>query len=148
MNMINRKSFSGLVIAVIATACLGFASSGFHKLSRTDVNFTAPAKFENGNVLPAGSYRMVVSGNPQTPQVKFYKEYVGIDGMGEAGLTAKPSLTLEAKGLSEPRKNETTEVDSVIRGDVQVIKSIRPAGLHEELVFGPSGASASATSNR
>jgi hypothetical protein len=144
MKMLGRKSFVGLVAAIVATACLGFASWGFHKSSErgTEVTFPTMTKFNNGAKLPAGTYWMEVPKNSQTPEVKFYKENVQTAEEGAANTTVvggKVMATIKAEIVTQQKKNATTEIDSVARGDAQIVKAIRPAGWDLEVVFGSAG---------
>lgn len=69
MQILNKKSFAGLVAAGLTIACVGFASWGSHKSSerKTNVTFISTAKFNNGDTLPAGTYQMEVAENsPRT----------------------------------------------------------------------------------
>lgn len=128
MQMLVRKSFAGLVAAILATACLGFAAGRSHKSSDrgTDVTFANAMKFKSGDTLPAGTYRMEVPENSPTPKVSFTQN-------GEV------KATVEAKVVTQQKKNEGTEVDSVTEGNVQEVTAIRPIGWEEELVFGSAG---------
>lgn len=123
-----RKSFVGFGVAILATTCLGFAAGGSHtsKERATSVTFSNTAKFNNGTTLPAGTYRMEVSENSQTPAVTFLKD-------------GKVMATTEAKVVTEQKKNDETEIDSVTQGDTNVVTAIRPAGWDEELTFGSGG---------
>ena len=128
MQTLGTKSFAGFVVAIIATTCLGFAAGGSHKSRErgTEVTFASQTKFNSGATLPAGTYRMEVPENFQTPAVTF----------SQAG---KVLATSEAKVVTQQKKNETTEVDSVTQGDAQVLTAIRPSGWDEELIFGSPG---------
>lgn len=153
MKMLGRRSFAGLVAALLATACLGFASWGFHKSSGRGTNVTFPtmAKFNNGATLPAGTYWMEVPKNSQTPEVKFYKEDVqNVEGGGTdtTEVGGKVTATIKAEVVTQPRKNAATEIDSVARGDAQLVKAIRPKGWNESLTFGPGGQQGSANAGR
>ena len=128
MQTLGKKSLTGFVAAILATTCFGFAAGGSHKPSEraTDVTFVSTAKFNNGATLPAGTYRMEVPENSQTPSVTFLHN-------------GKVMATTEAKVVTQPKKNEATEVDTVSQGDAQAVTAIRPAGWDEELVFGSAG---------
>jgi hypothetical protein len=128
MNMVNRKLLAGFGTAFLATACLGFGAWGGHKsLDRgTEVTFINTTKFNNGTTLPAGTYRMEVPENSQTPKVSFYKD-------------GKEMATVDAKVVNEGTKNESTEVESVTQGDAQQVTSIQPSGWHEKIVFESNG---------
>jgi len=132
MLMLSRKSFVGFVAALLATTCLGFAAGGSHKSSErgTNVDFSSKVKFNNGATLLAGTYRIEVSENSQTPAVTFSQ-------------SGKVVATIEAKVVTAQKKNEDTEIDSVTQGDDQVVTAIRPAGWDEELIFGSAGQDAS-----
>ena len=118
------KQSVGLVAALVMMTCLGFGSWGFHKSSdhAATVTFVNTAKFKGGDMLPAGTYRMEVPENSQTPKVTFSKD-------------GKVMATEAAKVVSEQKKNNDTEVDSVTAGNAQLVKTIRPAGWTEALVF-------------
>lgn len=128
MERLSRKSFAGLVAAILATVCLGFAAGGFHKSSErvSDVTFIHMAKFKNGTTLPAGTYLVDVPKDSQTPDVKFYKD-------GKAVATIKANL------VTQEKKNEGTEIDSVSQGNAELVTAIRPAGWNETLIFGSDG---------
>jgi tetraacyldisaccharide-1-P 4'-kinase len=128
MQTLCKKSFAGFAAAILAATCLGFAAGGSHKSSEriSVVTFGSTTKLNNGNMLPAGTYRMEVPENSQTPAVTFSKD-------------GKVMTTIEAKVVTEQKKNDETEIDSVAQGDAQVLTAIRPAGWAEELVFGPAG---------
>lgn len=144
MKMSGRRSFVGLVAAILATACLGFASWGFHKSSErgTEVTFSTMAKFNSGATLPAGTYWMEVPKDSQTPEVKFYKEDVQSaeeGGTDITGVGGKVVATIKAEVVAQPKKNANTEIDTVARGGAQLVRSIRPAGWELEIVFGSAG---------
>jgi len=123
--MLSKRVFTGLAAAILATACLGFGSWGFHKSSDrgTNITFASMTKFNNGTTLPAGTYRMEVPDNSPTPKVEFYKN-------------GKLVATASAKVVSETKKNSHTEVDSVTQGNAQLVRTIRPSGWNERLEFG------------
>lgn len=123
-----KKLFAGFVVAILATTCLGFAAGGSHKSSErgTDVTFSSKTKFNSGDTLPAGTYRMEVPESSQTPAVTFSQN-------------GKVMATIEAKVVNEQKKNGGTEIDSTTEGDAQVLTAIRPAGWDEELIFGSAG---------
>jgi hypothetical protein len=125
-----RKSFVGFGVAILATTCLGFAGSHKSKERTVSVTFSNAAKFNNGNTLAAGTYRMEVSENSPTPAVTF----------SQGG---KVMATTQAKVVTEQKKNDETEIDSVTQGDTNVVTAIRPAGWDEELNFGPADGEAS-----
>jgi len=128
MQTLGKKTFAGLVAAILATTCLGLAAGGSHKSSAraTDVTFSSAMKFNNGTTLPAGTYRMEVSENSQTPTITFSQNH-------------KVMATTQAKVVTEQKKNDATEVDGVNQGDAQAVTAIRPAGWDEELVFSSAG---------
>lgn len=125
MQTLSRKSFIGFVAALLATTCLGFAAGSSHKSRErgTDVTFSSMTKFNNGNTLPAGTYRMEVPENSQTPTVTFSQD-------------GKVRATSEAKVVTGQKKIESTEINSVTQGDAEVVIAIHPAGWDEELLFG------------
>jgi len=115
----------GTLATILVAACFGFAAGGSHKSQgrKADVTFSSIIKFNNGTTLPAGTYRMEVSENSPTPAVTFAQD-------------GKVVATIEAKVVSEQKKNDVTEIDTVNQGDVQLVKSIRPGGWTEEIDFG------------
>lgn len=127
MQIPSKRSFAVLGIAIFAMTCLGFAG-GSRKSPKykTDVTFSSVTKLKNGNTLPAGTYRMEVAENSQTPAVTFTQD-------------GKVVATVDAKVVTEQKKNESTEIDSVTQNDVKVLTAIRPGGWDEELVFGSQG---------
>ncbi len=132
-----RKLFVSLAVAFLASTCLAFGS-WFHTSSsirRTDVNFAFNTKLKNGDVLPAGEYQMIVANNSPTPNVKFYKVYTD-PYTSSTQVGNKVVATVKAKVVTEDRKNPTTEVVTDQHGNAQMVKSIRPAGWDEKLVFG------------
>jgi len=128
MSIVSRKSVVGLGVALLATACLGVASWGFHKSDErgTNVTFATKTAFSNGTTLPAGTYRMEVPDNSQNPSVTFSKY-------------GKVMATATAKVVPQDKKNDTTEIDTVAHGQAQLVTTIRPAGWEEALRFAPSG---------
>ncbi len=131
MQILSRKSFAGLVAACLTIACVGFASWGSHKSAdrKTDVTFTSTARFNNGDTIPAGTYRMEVAQDSQTPTVTFSKN-------------GKVIATEKAQVVTEQKKNSSTEIDSDTQGNVELVKTIRPAGWEEALDFGSTAQSA------
>jgi hypothetical protein len=97
------------------------------------VDFYSLTKFRNGTTLAPGTYRMEVPENSSTPDVTFYKE-------------GRAIATVKAKVVSQLTKNQATEVESVTRGNAQLVNSIRPAGWHETLLFGQARQHASPAS--
>ena len=147
MKMLSQKSFVGLVAAVLATACVGFASWGSHKSSDrgTDVTFVSTAKFNDGVTLPAGTYRMEVPENSKTPEVTFYQE----NGDPSLGLqVGKAMATVKAQTITQQKKNANTEIDAVTSGNAQLVKEIRPRGWDETLLFASAGQDGSAESTQ
>lgn len=132
MKMQGRRLFVGSLATILVTACIGFAAGGSHKSQerKVDVTFSTMTKFNNGTTLPAGTYRMEVPESSQTPAVTFSQD-------------GKVVATVEAKVVNQQKKNDATEVDTVNQGDAQVVKSIRPAGWEEALIFGADGQEAS-----
>jgi len=132
MKFASGKWFVGSVAAILATACLGFGSWGSHKGSERGANiiFASATKLRNGDVLPAGTYRMEVAENSQNPEVKFYKEDATTQDWG-----GEPVAMTHAKVISQPSKNQRTEIDSVQRGSDQLLQVVRPHGWSERLVF-------------
>ena len=127
MEMLGRRLCVGLGTVVLATACLGFASTGSHKSSERgkDVTFRDTMKFKSGDTLPAGTYRMEVAEGTTTPDVKFYQN-------GQVMATEK------AQVVTRQSKNKNTEVDVTKEGDAQLVTSIKPEGWKESLKFGSS----------
>jgi hypothetical protein len=115
----------GTLATILVTACFGFAAGGSHKSQerKVDVTFSTTTKFNNGTSLPAGTYQMEVPENSPTPAVTFAQD-------------GKVVATVEAKVVSEPKKNDNTEVDTVNQGDAHVVRAIRPGGWTEEIDFG------------
>jgi hypothetical protein len=102
---------------------VGFAASHKSTERKIDVTFPATTKLNNGTTLSAGTYRMVVPENSQTPTVTFSQE-------------GKVVATIEAKVVTQEKKNDNTAIESVNQGDTQALTAIHPAGWNEELVFG------------
>ena len=123
MQSIGKVSL-GVLGAVVIAACTGFGSWGFHKSSDRDitVTFANSMRFKSGDTLSAGTYRMQVPENSQTPNVTFSKD-------------GKVIATEAAKLVTEQTKNDDTEVDSITQGNVQLVTSIHPAGWTQALVF-------------
>jgi hypothetical protein len=120
-----RILFVGSLATILVAACFGFAAGGSHKSQerKVEVTFSTMTKFNNGTTLPAGTYRMEIPENSQTPAVTFSQN-------------GKVVATVEAKVVTEQRKNDATEVDTVSQGDAQLVRSIRPGGWTEEIDFG------------
>lgn len=133
---LTNKVCTALVAAVLASACLGFASRGSQKERGVNITLTSATRFKNGDVLPAGAYHMEVAEASQNPSVKFYKEDMFTRDWGGHAVA---STTVKA--VPETDKNRHTEIDSVTRGNAQVIKVIRPRGWREKLVFGSNNTS-------
>jgi hypothetical protein len=124
MKIRGNRLIVGVGAALLGTACLGFGSWGFHKSNdrSVDVTLLNATKFNNGQTLPAGTYRMEVPENSTTPKVTFFKD-------------GKAMASVDAKIVNEEQKNDTTEVNAVTQGDSQVVTSIRPSGWHAEVDF-------------
>jgi len=104
---------------------------GFARSERgVNLTFVSNMTFNNGVTLPAGTYRMQVPENSRTPEVEFYKEHPITQDWDR-----NPSATVEAKVVAQQHKNSRTEIDSVQRGDAQLIRVIRPKGWEESLHF-------------
>lgn len=131
MNMSSAKRiFTTLAAGILATACLGFGSWGMHRSRSANITLASTTTLNNGATLPAGTYRMRVAENAQTPTVMFYKEN------STTGYSAtKPAASTTAQVVSEAQKNQRTVIDSVARGNAQLLRSISPRGWHEELQF-------------
>ena len=129
MQILSRKMFVGLAAGVLATTCLGFAGSQKKSHRATDVTFSGQTRFNNGDTLSAGTYRMEVPENSQTPKVQFFQN-------------GKIVASAEATVVSEQKKNPSTEIDTVTQGNTQAVTAIRPEGWQEELKFGSAANSA------
>ena len=136
MKMPGKRLFGALAVAFLASTCLAFGS-WFHTSSdrKTDVILAFSTKFKNGDVLPAGEYQMDVAKNSQIPNVKFYKIYTD-PYTSETQVGNKVMATVKAKVVTEDQKNPTTEVVTDKHRNGQMMKSVRPAGWEEKLVFG------------
>jgi hypothetical protein len=126
------KSLIGSVATLLATTCLGFAAGSSHKSPErgTAVTFIHTTKLYNGDTLPAGTYWMEVPETFHAPAVTFSQN-------------GKVRATIGALVILHEKKNEETEIDSVIQGEAQVLTAIHPAGWEEELIFGSAGQDAS-----
>ena len=124
MRMLTKARIVALGVAILGVACLGFGSEMTHKASDrgTNVTFYSRSRFNAGVTLPAGTYRMEVPQNTQSPQVMFYKD-------------GKVMATVTAKMVDESKKNSDTRIDSVTKGNAQQITSISPNGWREKLLF-------------
>ena len=124
----------GLGAAVFTLSCLGLAMGSSHKPAErgTDVTFTSQTRFNNGDMLPAGTYRMEVPENSPTPNVKF-TQY------------GQVKATVRAKIVPQQKKNDQTEVVATTRGKSQVVTQIRPGGWEESLDFAQGAHHASGT---
>ena len=117
MKRFGIQPLAGVVLAILAAACLGFAGTrGEH------VTLYTTMKLDNGQVLRAGRYYMEVPDNTQRPTVKFIR-----DGQVKA--------TVSAEVERQSSKTATTTIDSVKRGNEQEILAIHPGGWKEALVF-------------
>lgn len=112
---------AGSVLAGLVAVGFGFAAAV--KNHNTDITFYNTMKFQNGAVLPAGTYRMQVPENTQTPDVRFSQN-------------GKVEARVPAQVRSEQNKNANTQVASVTDGNSQLVKSISPSGWRETLNFG------------
>jgi ABC-type glycerol-3-phosphate transport system substrate-binding protein len=137
MHTLWKKSLAGLVVAMVAATCLGFAAGSSHKSRErgTDVTFIGLTKFANGNTLSAGTYRMEVPEHSQTPEVTFSKD-------------GKVISTVRAKVVAQKAKNTDMEIESVTQGKAQMVTAIRPAGWNESLFFTPGTQHNSAKTTR
>jgi hypothetical protein len=99
-----------------------------HKSSdRTaSVTFATTVKLGNGVTLPAGTYRMEVQENAQSPTVTFSHD-------------SQVVATAPAKIETEASKNPTTEIDLTQDAGSQDLTAIRPGGWKVALHFGPEG---------
>jgi len=127
MRILSNKLFAGLVAALFAATSLGFASWGSHKKTEraTNVTFVEMVKLQNGDTLKAGTYRMEVAEDSQTPNVSFYQD-------------GKVVATVQAKAITEQTKNSDTEIDYNQQGEAHILTEIKPAGWEEALLFGSS----------
>ncbi len=129
MKFFAKNTFALLAAVFLTTTCLAFGAWGSHKSSAsraTDITFENTMKFNNGVSLPAGTYRLSVPNNQQTPEVTFSQD-------------GKVVATEKANVVDEQKKNDATEIDSTTQGDAQQLNVIRPSGWNEELVFGNAG---------
>ncbi len=124
MYLLGRKSVVCLAAAILGTTCLAFGAWGHKSSDRTaDITFSSTTKFTNGETLPAGTYDMRVPKDTTSPKVTFSQD-------------GKVVATVNAQVVTQPKKNDTTEVDSTTDGNAQKVTAIRPNGWEEELVFG------------
>lgn len=114
---------AGSVLACVVAAGFGFAAP--MKDHHTNITFYTTMKFQNGVVLPAGTYRMQVPEDTKTPSVTFLQN-------------GKVKAQVPAQVFSGQNKNENTQVSSVASGNSQLVKSISPSGWTETITFGPS----------
>lgn len=138
-----------LGVAILATTCSGFALWGSNKSPerKTNVTFASATMLKNGATLPAGNYRIEVTQAASVTEVKFYKEgtdFAGSVNTPDALGSGKLMATLKARVVSQAEKNAETEVETITRGNAQLLSTIRPGGWKEELVFVPGGRHASA----
>ena len=61
---------------------------------------------------------------------------------------SKPGASVKAHVVTEPTRNDRTEIDSVTRGNADMVRWIRPNGWHEELVWQAGSTSMRSTSSR
>lgn len=119
-----RQNFVGSNGGYLHLDMRRFGSWSIHKSSdhAVTVTFTNTIKFKSGDTLAAGTYRMEVPENSQTPNVTFSQN-------------GKVMATESAKLVAEQKKNDDTEIDSATHGNAQFVNAIRPAGWTQELVF-------------
>jgi len=127
MERLGRRLILELMAGILLAPCLGFAAGSSHKPPEraTDVTFSSKMILQNGKTLPAGTYRMEVPEDSNTPVVTFLK-------------SGKVMATTHAKLQSQDKKNPYTEVRSLAQGNEQRIIEIRPGGWNEVLKFGPA----------
>ncbi len=125
MQIHGKKLLMTSMAAFLVPLGVGFAHSwGFHKASdrTTKVTLGETMKLQDGKTLPAGTYRVEVAENSQSPMVSFLRD-------------GKVVASEQAQVVNQSSKNPYTEVDSVKHGGTQVITTIRPSGWHEILHF-------------
>ena len=125
MKIQRRRLLVGSAATFLVPLCMAFVAFGAsHKASDRATSVTLGEKMElaNGKTLPAGTYRVEMPADSQTPVVRFSQD-------------GKVVATANAKVVSEGNKNPYTEIDSVKQGDATEITTIRPAGWHEILKF-------------
>jgi hypothetical protein len=137
MQVLNRKSFAALGVAILASTCLGFGSWRFHKSSdrATDVTFESTAKFNNGATLPAGTYQIEIPKDSPSPAVTFYQN-------------GKAVATIKANVVAQEKKNEGTAIESVTQGNTELVTTIQPDGWKESITFGSGGQPGSANAGQ
>ncbi len=91
-------------------------------LKSCNIDIATPMQLPNRKMLPAGNYKVQFPLNETSPEVVFY-------------LNGKVVARDAAKVVSEPKKNDRTEVSSTKHGDAEVINSISPIGVDKQLVF-------------
>src|SRR5579863_9711351 len=129
MKMQGKILFVTSVATLLVTAPGAFARGGsMHKSSdrATNVTFATTVKLRNGATLPAGTYRMEVPENTQTPTVTFSQD-------------SKVVATSPVSVVTETKKNPTTEIDTTKNGDAENVTLIRPSGWKEALQFTSGG---------
>jgi hypothetical protein len=129
MKNVGRRLLIGSMAGILVAAYAGISyarNTSKTRTRHTDVSFSNNMALRNGETLPAGTYRMDVPENSQNPVVTFEKD-------GKVVATSKANV------VSEEKKNEETEIDSVRQGQAQLITEIRPSGWNEALVFGSNG---------
>ena len=103
MKMQGRRLFVGALATILVTACLGFAAGGSHKSQerKADVTFSTMTKFNNGTTLPAGTYRMEVPENSQTPASNIrHRTVKSWRPLKPKWLTSRKRMTLQRLTLS------------------------------------------------
>ena len=136
MKMTAKRLLTGLVVAIVASAAIGWGRASENGSSRkVEVTFTSRSEFQNGGALPAGTYVMEVTKDSTTPEVRFYKLYTN-GYAGEKTVGNKALATVPGKIVAEQQQASETQIVAETRGGVQVVKSIQPAGWHERIVFG------------
>jgi hypothetical protein len=139
MKTLGMRFITGLVVAILASATVGFAKSNHNGSSRkVNVTFSSRTEFQSGGTLAAGDYVMEIAKDSPTPEVRFYKLHAN-GYVNERSVSTKAAATVPAKLVTEQQEASATEVVADTRGDVQVVKSIQPAGWNERLVFGSEG---------
>lgn len=123
MRNAGRRLFIGSVATILVTACMGFARADKPRTRTVNIDFANKMMLRNGQTLPEGTYRVEVPEDTKNPVVKFERH-------------GKVIATAHANVVSQAKKNEQTTVNSIKRGQAQLITEIRPGGWDETLVFG------------
>ena len=113
--MLKRMQWQVLVTVICTVVFVSIAAAHEVRISRL-------AKVGNGPELQAGTYRVEVVKNPDSPEVRFYKE-------GDVVATAPATWTKEAV------KCISTEVHAEEVAGRRVITKIWLEGSKESLVF-------------